>query len=117
MQIYPEYSPILDMVPEAFIRRFDLPTVPFFPPSIRESLICITLGHRIHKLPVDTDPGFIARSWEVFYRHRGKAITALSVDMGSISPVQRFIALVGTATFLMLDVSARLSCFWNQSEH
>ncbi|KAH7020769.1 uncharacterized protein B0I36DRAFT_367252 [Microdochium trichocladiopsis] len=104
LQMYPEYEPILAMIPQAFIRRFELPTVPYFPMAIRHSVICITLGHRIHKLPTTTDPAFVFKSWEVFYRHRGKAIAGLTADMGSLDPVRRFIALIGTATFLMVDI-------------
>ncbi|KXJ85576.1 hypothetical protein Micbo1qcDRAFT_154093 [Microdochium bolleyi] len=104
LQIYPEYSPILDMIPQAFVRKFDLPTIPYFPLSIRHSLICLTLGHRINQLPASADPAFVATSWSVFYSHRGKAIAGLTEDMGSLDPVKRFIALISTAMFLMVDI-------------
>ncbi|KAJ1324681.1 transcriptional activator protein UGA3 [Microdochium nivale] len=104
LQIYPEYSPILDMIPQAFVRKFDLPTIPYFPTSIRHSLICVTLGHRINQLPSTSDPSFVTDSWHVFYRHRGKAIAALAADIGSVDPVRRYIALISTVMFLMVDI-------------
>ncbi|KAF2729586.1 hypothetical protein EJ04DRAFT_502111 [Polyplosphaeria fusca] len=81
--LYPELLAITELAPNPYILYFPLKALPLLPPSIRHTMVCLSLSYRLHTLPPAAIQGYATVSWSRIFHHRGLAIRSLSEEIGT----------------------------------
>jgi hypothetical protein len=67
-----------DLAPNPAVIKFPMAALNLLPPAVHHTLVCLSINHYIHSLPVGADKSIATGNRSKIYQHRGAAIRALS---------------------------------------
>lgn len=100
-----------ELAPNPYLIPFALELVPYLSRSMRHSLLCAALDHRIYQIAEGTD----SRKWVTNLRpkqlyHRGVAIRTLSDAIADDEERMKDSTLAALFLFFYMDVSRLITC-------
>ncbi|RYF31730.1 MAG: hypothetical protein EOO38_31445, partial [Cytophagaceae bacterium] len=78
LRILPTVKAAGELAPNPAIILFPLRALHILPPAIHHTLVCLSLNHYVHSLPIGADKSAALQNRAKVYHHRGAAIQALS---------------------------------------
>ena len=110
LRILPDAKASGELAPNPAIILFPMRALHILPPAIHHTLVCLSLNHFIHCLPVGADRTFVVTNRSKVYHHRGAAIRALSQYVGKDKTRCSDLTIASILMFMSLEVSVALLC-------
>jgi hypothetical protein len=83
---------------------FPLAALNLLPPAIHHTLVCLSVNHYIHSLPIGADKSITADNRSKIYQHRGAAIRALSQYVGKDRTRCNDLSISSILVFMSMEV-------------
>jgi hypothetical protein len=104
-RIYPTVKASGELVPNPAIINFPLATLHVLPPAVHHTLVCLSLNHFNHSLPIGTERSVTVVNRSKIYHHRGAAIRALSEYVGKDKTRCSDLSIASILLFMSAEVS------------
>ncbi|KAF1938743.1 hypothetical protein EJ02DRAFT_409887 [Clathrospora elynae] len=112
LRIHPKYKASGELAPNPAIVTFPLHTLYLLPPAIHHTVVCISLNHYIHNLPLDANRAVITTNRSKVYYHRGAAIQALSRYVGQEKTRCSDLTIASIIIFMCLELQTPIFPDW-----
>jgi hypothetical protein len=93
------------MAPNPAIIHFPVSALYALPPAVHHTLVCLSLNHYVHSLPIGVGKGAVAAHRSKIYHHRGDAIRALSEYMRKDKTRCSDFAISSILVFMSMEVN------------
>jgi hypothetical protein len=103
-RIHPMVKASGELAPNPALIQFPLAALHMLPPAVHDTLVCLSLNHFIHTLPVGTNKHVIISTRSEIYQHRGAAIRSLSQYVGKDKTRCSDLAISSILIFLAMEV-------------
>jgi hypothetical protein len=97
------------MAPNPAIIHFPVNVLYALPPAVHHTLVCLSLNHYIHSLPIGSDKSAVAANRSKIYQHRGSAIRALSQYVSKDKTRCSDFAISSILVFMSMEVGNLIS--------
>lgn len=94
-----------ELAPNPALIQFPLAALHMLPPAIHHTVVCLSLNHFIHTLPIGANKDATISTRSKIYQHRGAAIRSLSQYVGKDKTRCSDLAISSILMFLAMEVS------------
>jgi hypothetical protein len=95
-----------ELAPNPALMIFPLAALNLLPPAVHHTLVCLSINHYIHSLPVGADKSITTSNRSKIYQHRGAAIRALSQYVGKDRTSCNDLSISSILVFMSMEVSS-----------
>ncbi|KAH3990112.1 hypothetical protein HBH52_001700 [Parastagonospora nodorum] len=103
-RIYPMVKASGELAPNPALIQFPLAALHMLPPAVHHTVVCLSLNHFIHTLPVGTNKHVTISTRSEIYQHRGAAIRSLSQYVGKDKTRCSDLAISSILMFLAMEL-------------
>lgn len=112
LRIHPSCAAAGTLAPNIYLIQFPLEVLYLLPPAIHHTLVCLSLNHFIHSLPVGSDKSVAVVNRSKVYQHRGAAIRALSQYVSKNKTQSSDLTITSILMFMSMEVRYTDPSFW-----
>ncbi|KAF1915756.1 hypothetical protein BDU57DRAFT_586971 [Ampelomyces quisqualis] len=92
------------LAPNPAIIKFPINVLYALPPAVHHTLVCLSLNHFIHSLPIGANRTAVAAQRSKIFSHRGNAIRALSAYVGKDKTRCSDLAISSILMFMSMEL-------------
>ncbi|RAR10710.1 lysosomal acid lipase cholesteryl ester hydrolase precursor [Stemphylium lycopersici] len=111
-RIHPQYKASGELAPNPAIVIFPPQALHLLTPAIHHTLVCISLSHFVHSLPIGADGTVTAINRSKIYHHRGEALRALGQYIGQDKTRCSDMTITSILMFMCLELQNPTFADW-----
>lgn len=109
-RVHPEVVILGELAPNPAMTLFPLHALHFLPPTVHHTIVCLSLNHHIHSLPVGTNKKIAMKNKSKVHHYRGAAIQSLSHYIGQEKTRCSDVTIASILMFMSVEVNG--SKYW-----
>jgi hypothetical protein len=105
VRVYPTMGASVELASNPAMVQFPLAALHILPPAVHHTLVCLSLNHFVHTLPIGTEKAVTATTRSKIYFHRGEAIRSLSQYVAKDKTRSTDLSISSILVFMAMEVS------------
>jgi hypothetical protein len=107
VRVLPTMKSSVELAPNPAMIQFPLAALHVLPPAVHHTLVCLSLNHFVHTLPIGANKNVAVTTRSKIYQHRGAAIRSLSQYVGKDKTRSSDLSISSILVFLAMEVSSQ----------